>query len=49
MKSTNPGGWAVLVAEMNLVEPDHVALIACREAAARTKKAQHCSIVVPAP
>ena len=49
MKSTNPGGWAVLVAEMNLVEPNHAALSACREAAERTKKEQHCTIVVPAP
>ena len=49
MKSTNPGGWAVLAAEMNLVEPNHAALSACREAAEKTKKEQHCTIVVPAP
>ena len=49
MKSTNPGGWTVLVAEMNLVEPNHAALSACREAAERTKKEQHCMIVVPVP
>ena len=49
MKSTNPGGWTVLAAEMNLVEPNHAALTACREAAERTKKEQHCTIVVPAP
>ena len=49
MKSTNPNGWAKLAAEVNLVEPNHDALTACREAAERTKKEQHCTIVVPAP
>ena len=34
---------------MNLVEPNHGALTACREAAERTKKEKHCAIVVPAP
>lgn len=47
MKSTDPGGWAVLVAEMNLVEPNHAALSACREAVERLKKEQRCVIVVP--
>jgi ElaB/YqjD/DUF883 family membrane-anchored ribosome-binding protein len=49
MKSANPSGWTVLAAEMNLVEPNHAALTACREAAERTKKEQHCSIVVTSP
>jgi len=49
MKSANQGGWAVLAAEMNLAEANHAALSACREAAERTKKEQHCMIVVPAP
>jgi hypothetical protein len=49
MKSTNPEGWNTLASEMNLVEPNHAALTACREAAARTKKEQHCTVVVPAP
>ena len=49
MKSTNPTGWATLNVEMNLAEANHDALSACREAAARTKKEQHCTIVVPAP
>jgi hypothetical protein len=49
MRSTNPSGWDKLVAEMNLVEPNHEALTACREAAARLKKPQSCAIVVPAP
>ena len=49
MQSTNPMGWATLAAEINLVEPNHAALTACREAAARTKKEQRCAIVVLAP
>jgi hypothetical protein len=48
MKSTNPTGWATLNAEMNLAEANHDVLTACREAAARTKKEQRCTIVVPA-
>ena len=49
MKSTNPTGWATLAAEINLAEANHDALSACRDAAARTKKEQRCTIVVPAP
>jgi hypothetical protein len=49
MKSSNPAGWETLAAEMNLAEANHDALSTCREAAAKTKKEQHCSIVVPAP
>ena len=49
MKSTNPTGWATLASEINLVEPNHAALTACREAAERTKKEQHCRIAVPVP
>ena len=49
MKSTNPGGWAVLAVEINLAEANHDALSACRDAAARTKKEQRCTIVVPTP
>jgi hypothetical protein len=48
MKSTNPEGWTALVNEMNLVEPNHAVLNACREAAVRSKKPQPCTIVVPA-
>ena len=49
MESTNPTGWATLAAEINLAETNHEAWNACREAAARMKKEQHCVIVVPAP
>jgi len=48
MKSTNPGGWAALQAEISLAEANHGNLTTCREAAQRTKKEQHCTIVVPA-
>jgi len=47
MKSADPAGWATLAAEVNLVEPNHAALTACREAAEKTKKEQHCVIAVP--
>jgi hypothetical protein len=47
MKSSNPTGWATLAEEINLAEANHDALSACREAAARTKKEQRCTIVVP--
>jgi hypothetical protein len=49
MKSSNPGGWETLATEMKLAEANHDALSMCREAAARTKKEQHCAIVVPPP
>jgi hypothetical protein len=49
MKSSNPGGWSTLAAEINLAEANHDALSTCREAAARTKKEQRCTIVVAAP
>ncbi len=48
MKASDPVGWATLAAEMNLAQANHEALNACREAAQRTKKEKHCSIVVPA-
>jgi hypothetical protein len=48
MKSTNPGGWATLAAEIQLAESNHDALTACREVAERTKKEQRCTITVVA-
>jgi hypothetical protein len=32
-----------------LTVANQVALVACRDAAAKTQKEQHCSIVVPTP
>ena len=49
MKSSDPTGWETLAVEINLAEANHDALSTCREAAVRTKKEQHCVIVVPAP
>jgi hypothetical protein len=49
MKSANPTGWATLAAEIKVVHANQDALSTCREAAERTKKEQHCTIVVPAP
>jgi hypothetical protein len=49
MRSTNPSGWDTLATEINLIEPNHALLTACHEAAARLKKPQSCTIVVPAP
>ena len=48
MKSSDPTGWATRAAEMNLAQAKHEALTACPEAAQRTKKDQHCAILVPA-
>jgi hypothetical protein len=49
MESANPEGWKTLASEINLLEPNHAALTACREAAAKAKKSQSCTIVVRAP
>ncbi len=46
MKASAPAGWVTPAAEINLAEANHDALSACREAAQRTKKEQHCTIVV---
>ena len=35
--------------DFNLAKSNQVVVVACRDAAAKTKKEQHCSIVVPAP
>lgn len=49
MKSSYPGGWATLAAEINVAEANHDALSACRQAAEKSKKEQRCTIVVPVP
>jgi len=40
--------WDVLMAAVNLTVDNSTALAACREAAAKAKKEQHCTLVVPA-
>jgi hypothetical protein len=49
MQTQNPDAWGNLESAASLLAPNKVALAACRDAAAKTKKEQHCSVVVPAP
>ncbi len=49
MKAQSPEAWNILMAAENLTVDNSAALGACRDAAAKTKKEQHCTIVVPAP
>ncbi|MGC2031357.1 MAG: DUF6118 family protein [Steroidobacteraceae bacterium] len=49
MKAQSPEAWNVLMAAGKLTAENSAALGACRDVAAKTKKEQHCSIVVPAP
>jgi hypothetical protein len=43
-----PNGWRGVIDSANLVKANREALAACREAAARTKTEQRCTITVPA-
>ena len=47
MQAGNTEAWRGLRNEINLVTTNQPALAVCREAAAKTKKEQHCTIVVP--
>lgn len=49
MQAQNPKAWRGLMDDFNLVKSNQAALAACHEAAAKTKKEQHCSVIVPAP
>ncbi len=49
MQAQNPEAWNVLMAAAKLMAGNSAVLSACRDAAAKTKKEQHCGIVVPAP
>jgi len=49
MQEQNPEAWNVLMEAGKLTAANSTALGACREAAAKAKKEQHCGIVVPAP
>jgi hypothetical protein len=48
MQAGSPDGWRGLADASNLVRINQEALAACREAAARAKKEQRCTITVPA-
>jgi hypothetical protein len=49
MAAGSPEAWRTLSSAAELQKANAAALAACREAAAKTKKEQHCAIVVPAP
>ena len=48
MQAGSPDGWRGLADASNLVRVNQEALAACREAAARAKQDQRCTITVPA-
>jgi len=49
MKAGNPAGWDRLNADTQLVSDNREAVEACRTQAAKSTKAQHCSIVITPP
>jgi hypothetical protein len=49
MKAHNPEAWKVLMATGKLTTDNSASLAACRDAAAKAKKEQHCSVIVSAP
>jgi hypothetical protein len=49
MQAHHPEAWRDLESAAALLGPNIAALAACRDVAAKTKKEQHCGIVVPAP
>jgi hypothetical protein len=49
MKAGSPGAWHDLESAAELLQGNGGAITLCREAAAKTKKEQHCTLVVPAP
>jgi Family of unknown function (DUF6118) len=49
MQAHHPEAWRDLESAAVLLRPNIAALAACRDAAAKAKKEQHCGIVVPAP
>ena len=48
MEAASPDGWRSLADASSLVRVNREALAACREAAAKAKKEQRCTITVPA-
>jgi hypothetical protein len=47
MKAQSPEAWNVLMVASRLTAANAASLAACRDAAAKTKKEQHCTLVVP--
>jgi hypothetical protein len=46
MRAANPAGWARLDADTQLVSDNREAIDACRAAAARSGKTQHCTVTL---
>lgn len=49
MRAGNPGGWARLDADTQLVSDNREAVDACRAELAQTGKVQHCSLILTPP
>ncbi len=49
MAAQSPEAWRDLESAAELLTPNKVELAACRETAVKTKKEQHCTVVVRAP
>ena len=49
MQAQSPQGWRDLESAAELLTPNKAALAACRDAAVKTRREQHCAIVVSAP
>jgi hypothetical protein len=49
MAAASPEAWQDLESAATLLKPNIATLAACRDAAAKSKKEQHCTLVVPAP
>jgi Family of unknown function (DUF6118) len=49
MQSANPAAWHELQSVADIVRVNHAAIAACREAAVKTGKSQHCAITVGTP
>lgn len=49
MKAGNPDGWAQLTADANLVSDNRTKITDCRAAAAKEKREQRCTLIIPAP
>jgi hypothetical protein len=47
MQAGNPEGWRRMAGDLKLLKTNQEALVACRDAAAKTKKEQRCTLVVP--
>jgi hypothetical protein len=46
MRASNPGAWARLLADAQLVGDNREAIDACRASLIKTGKAQHCAVTL---